>query len=159
MCSMYSYCNPNAHNIYKLRIRNYLKIGMWEWAARWKCFFASCQTVFFYNYKYEQSYKNISSNRNTTLSITISRLIPQYRKLDFRNKILFYQIIHQNDEPKSDVWFYNILEDFNFGNLLKIDISNEFVEQFFYFWNNKWLEMSLKCNLIWNKVHFQKKKI
>ena len=109
-----------------------------------KMFFCKLSDCFFYNYKYEQSYKNISSNRNTTLSITISRLIPQYRKLDFRNKILFYQIIHQNDEPKSYVWFYNILEDFNFGTI-------------HYFWNNVWLEIILKSNIIQDKAHLQQK--
>ena len=109
-----------------------------------KMFFCKLSDCFFYNYKYEQSYKNISSNRNTTLSITISRLIPQYRKLDFRNKKLFYQIIHQNDEPKSYVLFYNILEDFNFGTI-------------HYFWNNVWLEIILKSNIIQDKAHLQQK--
>ena len=51
-------------------------------------------------------------------------------------------------KPKSYELFCNILEDFNFGDLLKLDIFNQFMEYFFSFWLFNGYEMILNCNLI-----------
>ena len=44
----------------------------------------------------------------------------------------FFSLIYIH-KPKSYEAFCNILEDFNFGDLLKLDIFNQFMEYFFSF--------------------------
>ena len=62
-------------------------------------------------------------------------------------------------KPKSYELFCNILEDFNFGDLLKLDIFNQFMEYFFSFWLFNGYEMILNCNLVSEKSISRKKNL
>ena len=85
--------------------------------------------IFSVSFRFRQKRKmavSVSFGFGRNEKIPFGRALP-----DLVLKNLFSLIyIHK---PKSYESFCNILEDFNFGDLLKLDIFNQFMEYFFSF--------------------------